>query len=230
MCSREDLHNLQIVVDLLEVMEVTEAVTTMVTTKVVMEEGVEAMLESLVHPDTDPEELWAGNLKEQATIITNPWYLEVIPTQAKLDCKSLWHRWDKYLPKCWPGINLPMWVGDPHHPRFTPIMFPMGVVIMVITILNKDLWFKKRLLLTMMMLVPLVQAPVQILMIPMLTNCQPEKPMEELDCLMFPMIESGLVDISIKDLWAIKMGMVLLVGTLVGMGILLVNMFPKDIV
>ena len=57
MCSREDLHNLQIVVDLLEVMEVTEAVTTMVTTKVVMEEGVEAMLESLVHPDTDPEEL-----------------------------------------------------------------------------------------------------------------------------------------------------------------------------
>ena len=57
MCSREDLHNLQIVVDLLEVMEVTEAVTTMVTTKVVMEEGVEAMLENLVHPDTDPEEL-----------------------------------------------------------------------------------------------------------------------------------------------------------------------------
>jgi len=58
MCSsREDLHNLQIVVDLLEVMEVTEAVTTMVTTKVVMEEGVEAMLELiLVHPDTDPEE------------------------------------------------------------------------------------------------------------------------------------------------------------------------------
>ena len=93
-----------------------------------------------------------------------------------------------------------MWVGDPHHPRFTPIMFPMGVVIMVITILNKDLWSKKRLLLTMMMLVPLVQAPVQTLMIPMLTNCQPEKPMEELDCLMFPMIESELVDISIKDL------------------------------
>jgi len=58
MCSKEDLHNLQIVVDLLEVMEVTEAVTTMVTTKVVMEEGVEAMLELiLVHPDTDPEEL-----------------------------------------------------------------------------------------------------------------------------------------------------------------------------
>ena len=51
-----------------------------------------------------------------------------------------------------------------------------------------------------MMLVPLVQAPVQILMIPMLTNCQPEKPMEELDCLMFPMIESELVDISIRDL------------------------------
>jgi len=59
MCSRDqDLNNLQIIVDLLEVMEVTEAVTTMVTTKVVMEEGVEAMLELiLVHPDTDPEEL-----------------------------------------------------------------------------------------------------------------------------------------------------------------------------
>ena len=53
-------------------MEVTEAVTTMVTTKVVMEEGVENMLEILVHPDTDPEELCPGNLKEQATIITNP--------------------------------------------------------------------------------------------------------------------------------------------------------------
>ena len=51
-----------------------------------------------------------------------------------------------------------------------------------------------------MMLVQLVQAPVQILMIPMLTNCQPEKPTEGLDCLMFPMIESELVDISIKDL------------------------------
>ena len=92
-----------------------------------------------------------------------------------------------------------MWVGDPH-PRFMGIMYPMGVVIMVITIPNKDLWFKKRLLLIMMMLVPHVQAPVQILMIPMLTNCQPEKPMEGLDCLMFPMIESELVGISIKDL------------------------------
>ena len=92
-----------------------------------------------------------------------------------------------------------MWVGDPH-PQFMGIMFPMGVVTMVITIPNKDLWFKKRLLLIMMMLVPLVQAPVQILMIPMLTNCQPEKPMEGLDCLMFPMIESELVGISIKDL------------------------------
>jgi len=59
MCSRDqDPNNLQIVVDLLEVMEVTEAVTTMVTTKVVMEEGVEAMLELiLVHPDSTPEEL-----------------------------------------------------------------------------------------------------------------------------------------------------------------------------
>jgi hypothetical protein len=92
-----------------------------------------------------------------------------------------------------------MWVGDPH-PRFMGIMYPMGVVIMVTTIPSKDLWSKKRLLLIMMMLVPLVQAPVQILMIPMLTNCQPEKPMEGLDCLMFPMIESELVDISIKDL------------------------------
>jgi len=56
MC-RGDLNNLLIVVDLLEGMEVIEAVTTMVTTKVVMEEGVETMLEILVHPDTDPEEL-----------------------------------------------------------------------------------------------------------------------------------------------------------------------------
>jgi hypothetical protein len=119
-----------------------------------------------------------------------------------------------------------MWVGDPH-PRFMGIMFPMGLVIMVITIPNKDLWFKKRPLLTMTMLVPLAQAPVQTLMIHMLTNYQPEKPMEGLDCRMFPMIESELVDISIKDL-SIKMGMVL-VGTLMGMGILLVNMFHKDI-
>jgi len=119
-----------------------------------------------------------------------------------------------------------MWVGDPHpHPRFMGIMF-MGGVIMVITILNKALWFKKRLLLTMMMLVPLVQAPAQTLMIPMLTNCPPEKPTEGLDYLMFPMTESELVDISIRDL-SIKMGMVL-VGTL-GMGILLVTMFHKDI-
>ena len=119
-----------------------------------------------------------------------------------------------------------MWVGDPH-PQFTVIMFPMGGVIMVITIPNKVLWFKKRLLLTMMMPVPHVQAQVQTLMIHMLTNCQPEKLMEGLDCLMFPMIESELVDISIKDL-SIKMGIVL-VGTLMGMGILLVNMFHKDI-
>jgi len=52
----------------------------------------------------------------------------------------------------------------------------------------------------MMMLVPLVQAPAQTLMIPMLTNCPPEKPTEGLDYLMFPMTESELVDISIKDL------------------------------
>ena len=69
MCSREDLNNLQIVADLLEVMEEVTIGATMVTTKVVM---VEAILEILVHPDTDPEELCPGNLKEQATIITNP--------------------------------------------------------------------------------------------------------------------------------------------------------------
>lgn len=54
MCSREDLNNLQTVVDLLEVMGEVTIGATMVTTKVVM---VEAILEILVHPDTDQEEL-----------------------------------------------------------------------------------------------------------------------------------------------------------------------------